>query len=301
MGNRFLSLWTALQVKGFEKAYDEFIAYITTPENWMKYIFIIIKILIIWIVAKIIRKVANRTLTHVIEQKERVPLRINRRRSRTIGKLVESVITYVVNFVAILMILSQVGFNLGPLLAGAGVLGLAIGFGAQSLVKDVITGFFIIFEDQFAVGDVVQTGNFKGTVESIGLRITTLRTWTGEVHMIPNGQILSVTNYSVLNSLGVIDLTFANDENLEPTMEVLRSILKNVKETNENVVSDPQLLGIQALGETTVTLRISVECIPNTQTAVIRQMNEEIRRKLSDPELKIVQPKAVNYSPGEKG
>ena len=108
-----------------------------------------------------------------------------------------------------MLILGQVGLNLGPLLAGAGVLGLAIGFGAQSLVKDVITGFFIIFEDQFGVGDVIQIDQFKGTVEEIGIRVTRIKSWTGEVHIIPNGNIKQVTNFSTYNSIAVVDVSIA--------------------------------------------------------------------------------------------
>ncbi|WJH36214.1 mechanosensitive ion channel family protein [Paenibacillus sp. CC-CFT747] len=203
-----------------------------------------------------------------------------------------------VNFITILLVVSQLGFNLGPLLAGAGVLGLAIGFGAQSMVKDVITGFFIIFEDQFAVGDTIQTGAFKGTVEAIGLRVTTLRTWTGEVHIIPNGTIAAVTNFSVHNSLAVIDISFSYEDDMEKTQQVLKGILHNLHEAHENIVKEPEILGIQTLGDSNFTLRIAAECKPNTQGTVTRVLNEGIKKALLEKQMEV--PK-INYSPTEKG
>lgn len=104
---------------------------------------------------------------------------MNPRRLITVGELLKNVTSITSNFIMVMLVLGEIGYDLAPLLAGAGVLGLAIGFGAQSLVKDVITGFFIILEDQFAVGDVIQTGSLKGTVEIIGLRSTRLVSWTG--------------------------------------------------------------------------------------------------------------------------
>ncbi len=109
-------------------------------------------------------------------------LRVSERREATLLKLLQNVLTYFIYSMAILMILSTLTINVSAVLAGAGIVGLAVGFGAQSLVKDVITGFFIIFEDQFSVGDVIRVGQFEGTVEEIGLRTTKIKSWTGELH-----------------------------------------------------------------------------------------------------------------------
>ena len=109
------------------------------------------------------------------------------------------------------------------------MLGLAIGFGAQSLVKDIISGFFIILEDHFAVGDVIQTGSYKGTVEVIGLRSTRILSWTGEVHIIPNGSITQVTNFSIHNTLAVVDISIAYEEDLERRLRSLTGCLMDLK------------------------------------------------------------------------
>jgi small conductance mechanosensitive channel len=155
---------------------------------------------------------------------------------------------------------------------------LAVGFGAQSLVKDVITGFFIIFEDQFAVGDIVQVGSFKGTVEEIGLRVTKIRSWTGEVHIIPNGSITQVTNFSIHNSLAVVDVSISYEEDIDKAMKVLKETIKSHYETNENMVAEPEVLGIQQLGASEVVMRITAECKPNTHVAVARELNAEIKK-----------------------
>lgn len=115
--------------------------------------------------------------------------------------------------------------KVGALLAGAGVAGLAIGFGAQSLVKDVISGFFIIFEDQFSVGDYVVVSKAEGTVEEIGLRTTKIKSWTGERHVIPNGNITEVINYSVHNGLAVVDINIPYESNIEEVEQDIEEVI----------------------------------------------------------------------------
>ena len=135
--------------------------YFLAPELWSSLLFIGIKVVLILILARVINRVAKLSIRRIVSERKHKRLQFDSRRATTIGALLENVVTYVVNFIAILLVLSQFNFNLAPLLAGAGVIGLAIGFGAQSIVKDIITGFFIIFEDQFAVGDVFKRGHLK--------------------------------------------------------------------------------------------------------------------------------------------
>ena len=180
---------------------DKFWDWVTDADMWANILFSGLRIIIIFILTRIIIKVVYKTIDRSLERKTNTRLLSNTRRFTTVGELLKNVVTVICNFVMIILILSEFNFELAPLLAGAGVLGLAVGFGAQSLVKDIITGFFIIFEDQFAVGDVIQTGTYKGTVEMIGLRTTRLLSSTGEVHIIPNGTIANVTNYSLSNAL----------------------------------------------------------------------------------------------------
>jgi small-conductance mechanosensitive channel len=249
--------------------------YMADPALWTTILFQFIKIIVILIVGRLIIKIANKAMAHMMVERDRKHLKFDQRRTNTIGRLIGNVISYTVNFLTIILILMQLGFNLAPLLAGAGVLGLAIGFGAQSLVKDIITGFFIIFEDQFAIGDVIQTRNFKGTVEEIGLRVTRIKSGTGEVYIIPNGSILEVTNYSIYNSIVMIDIAVAYKEDPRNALELLRVTLNELYQGNVDMVKPPEVLGVEAIGQSEVILRIQVECKPNTQGAVTRVVKEE--------------------------
>lgn len=166
------------------------------------------------------------------------------------------------------------------MLAGAGVLGLAVGFGAQSLVKDVITGFFIILEDQFAVGDVIQTGTYKGTVELIGLRTTRLLSTTGEVFIIPNGLITNVTNYSLSNALAVVDVPVKMERSLESTLALIGEALTGIEERNSNVVAYPNILGIQSMSTSEYVVRVAANCLPNAREVAERQIQNDIKQAL---------------------
>ncbi|MFB0847155.1 mechanosensitive ion channel family protein [Paenibacillus oleatilyticus] len=287
-----LSTWGQFQ--------EKLINYVSNPELWTGLLFTVIKIILIFIAARVIIKVAEKALQHMMMARDKGPIKFDARRSKTVGKLVGNIITYVVNFIMILMILSQFQVNLGPVLAGAGVVGLAIGFGAQSLVKDVITGFFIIFEDQFAVGDVIQVGNYKGTVEEIGLRVTRVKSWTGEVHIIPNGTIVQVTNFSVNNSLAVIDVSVSYETDIDYAMKILEDTVKTFYDTNVDMVKEPEVLGIQMMGATEITLRVTAECKPNQQAGIARKLNAEIKKAFEANGIQIPYPRMITYHRTEK-
>lgn len=278
----------------------ELIKNLTDPALWGGLLILLIKIVVILIVGRLTVKIVQKALQHILSERDKHPLKLDIRRTKTIGKLLENFTNYAVNFIMILMILAQFGVNLGPVLAGAGVVGLAIGFGAQSLVKDVITGFFIIFEDQFAVGDVIQTGTYKGTVEEIGLRVTRLKSWTGEVHIIPNGTISQVTNFSLYNSIAVIDVTIAYEADIEKAMKVLDETVKAHYENSMDMIKAPEVLGIQTLGASEVTLRVTVECKANTQPAVQRKLYAEIKRAFAANGVETPNPRVVTLQRSER-
>ncbi|RXZ83895.1 mechanosensitive ion channel family protein [Paenibacillaceae bacterium] len=245
---------------------------------WMDYGWRIVRILIILVISRIVIIAVNKAIIIAMDNRESKRLNIQARRMLTVGKLLRNVATYVIHFVSVLLILSEFNIELGPLLAGAGVVGLAIGFGAQSLVKDIITGFFIIVEDQFAVGDVIETGSFKGTVEVIGLRTTRLKSWTGEVRIIPNGAINEVTNFSFNNSVAVIDLSIPYTADINLATEIIKQTTAAIED--ENLAKEPVVLGVQTIAAAKVTLRIIAECKPNTQEAVVMRLNAEIKKAL---------------------
>jgi len=249
---------------------------VSDTDMWLYVLKVALRILMILLFSRVAKIILYRVIDHLANPKASKRFKLRSRRVQTVGKLLKNTVSYILNFIVILLILGEFHIELAPLLAGAGVIGLAIGFGAQSLVKDVITGFFIILEDHFSVGDVIETGKFRGTVEMIGLRATRIKSWTGEVFIIPNGSITDVTNFSVNNSLAVVDVSIAATEQLDYAMEIVRGVL--AKFEDPNLVAMPELLGVQSMTGSDVVLRVTAVCRPNTQTALTRHLNAEIKK-----------------------
>lgn len=281
------------------QVYTQFIEWLTNSDTWTGFAESIIRILCIVIVGQIIIWVGGKAIDRVVTNRESKRLALEARRMTTVGKLMKNILSYAGYFIIGMLVLSEFGIQLAPLLAGAGVIGLAIGFGAQSLVKDIITGFFIIFEDQFAVGDVIQTGQFRGTVEVIGLRTTRILSWTGEVHIIPNGSIVEVTNFSVHNSIAFVDVSISYEENIDHAVQIIRDSVGQL--SDPNLVKTPEVLGIQMIGTSEVKIRVIAECMPNTHFAVARQMNLIIKKALDGHGIDTPYPRMVTYHRDQRG
>lgn len=264
---------------------DHIWSWLSNVDMWQNVMFAGLRILLIFVLTRIVVYIVFRIIDGYLERSEKSRIHMNPRRLVTVGELLKNIARITSNFIMIMLILGELGFQLAPLLAGAGVLGLAIGFGAQSLVKDVITGFFIILEDQFAVGDVIQTGSLKGTVEIIGLRSTRLVSWTGEVHIIPNGMITNVTNYSIGNALAVVDVPFSNTMHLEDSLNLLKKAMQELHHNSEDVDHAPNVLGIQSLSTSEYVIRIAAECSPNNRTNVERQIQMYAKEALQGGKL----------------
>ena len=210
------------------KIWEKIHGYLVDGERWATIGEGFVKIILIFIIATAFIRIGKVAIRKVFLFREKSPLRISERRENTLSKLLENTLTYLVYFIATIMILEVVGFDVGALLAGAGIIGLAVGFGAQSLVKDIISGFFIIFEDQFSVGDYVRISTFEGTVVEIGLRTSKIKSWTGEVHILPNGNITEVTNFSLNNSIAVVDISISLENDIPEAERVIRQFLPRI-------------------------------------------------------------------------
>ena len=194
-----------------------------------------LKLVLIFLISGIIIRIGKAAVRNIFKVRTHSALRVSERREATLIKLLENTITYVVYFIAIMMALSVFHIDVKALLAGAGIVGLAIGFGAQSLVKDIITGFFIIFEDQFSVGDQVRIGTYEGVVEEIGLRTTKIKGFTGEVNIIPNGSIVDVTNFSINNSKAIVDVSIAYQGDINRAEKVILELIEKLPEQYEDI------------------------------------------------------------------
>ena len=246
-------------------------------ELWMDYSMMLIKAILIILLSRLVIKIGKAIAGKYFLVSVKSPLRVSERRKETLLKLLENMITYIVNFVAIIMILELFGFEVKALLAGAGIIGLAIGFGAQSLVKDIISGFFIIFEDQFCVGDRIKVKDFEGEVLEIGIRTTKIKSSTGQLHVIPNGNIMEVTNFSVLNSVAVIDLTVPYMDRIDELERVIEEKLASLADHYGELTSKPELLGIQELSQSEIVLRITAETLPGRDSYMGRILRKELK------------------------
>ncbi|HWL23157.1 MAG TPA: mechanosensitive ion channel family protein [Ureibacillus sp.] len=264
------------------RMYNQFMDKISNEATWIALTDTIIKIILVLVLSKVIITVAKKTLRNIFLVRAKSPLRTNERRETTLLKLLENIITYVIYFISAIMILEYCGFAVKGLLAGAGIVGLAVGFGAQSLVKDIISGFFIIFEDQFSVGDYIKINTFEGEVLEIGLRTTKLKSKTGELHLIPNGSILQVTNYSILNSVSIVDMTIANDNRLELAEKLIYEKLSQLERKVDEIVKVLELEESEILDSGEIVLRITTETKPTKQDEVSRLIRKELRPVLDE-------------------
>ena len=237
-------------------------------------LWIIIKIIILFLFARL----AVTVLTRVIKKVLRLKAKVNARRRATLESLTLNITTYTIYFIFILTAFPLIGINIGALLAGAGVAGIAIAFGAQSLLKDFFNGFFILFEDQYGVGDFVKINDIWGQIESVGLRVTTIKIWTGEVEIIPNGQIGQVTNFSKDHSIAVIEINVGYDTPPEEAMSLIEIEMEKLKNEDENIIGDVEVLGVQTLNDYNYTLRATAECASYTHWEVQRAAKLRIRK-----------------------
>ncbi|MFP7485525.1 mechanosensitive ion channel family protein [Priestia filamentosa] len=280
-----------------EKAIDKIVGYLSNEDLWILIGEKCLKIILILVLSFLFIRVGKALLNKSFEVRMKSPLRISERREATISRLLQNTLTYFTYFVAIVMILETLSLEVRALLAGAGVVGLAIGFGAQNLVRDIIIGFFIIFEDQFSVGDYVRITNFEGTVEEIGIRTTKIKSWTGELHIFPNGNITDVTNFSIHNSMAVVDVNISYKEDIEKAEKVILELLPQLPARYENMVKEPELLGVQSLGPTEVMIRVACEVKPMTHVPIARKMRKDIKGVLDANGIQVPFAQMMMYNP----
>ncbi|WP_134713461.1 mechanosensitive ion channel family protein [Saccharomonospora xinjiangensis] len=212
-----------------------------------------------------------------------VALERRRQRAQTIGSVLKSLTSFVVFGLAFVLILGELGINLAPILASAGIVGVAIGFGAQNLVRDFLSGIFMMLEDQYGVGDVVDVGEAIGTVESVGLRITTVRDLNGTVWYVRNGEVLRVGNFSQGYAVAVVDIPLGYDTDVTKATAVLEEVAKEAAEDasiRPDVLESPQVLGVENVTPEALQFRLTTKVRPGRQWAVQRALRAEIMRAL---------------------
>lgn len=240
---------------------------------------------------RIVRAVAEAGADQVSEREKR---------ALTLAGIVKTVGTTAIVIIATMMGLQEFGLNITPIIAGAGVVGLAVGFGAQSLIKDVIAGFFIILEGQFGVGDVIKTGDISGHVERLNLRVTTLRDFnSGAVHFIPNSELKVVSNLTKEWSRVALDIGVAYREDIDRVVVVLQRIgqeLAQDQRVGPLILEPPEVLGIESFGESQVTIKVLVKTLPQRQWEVAREFRRRIKVTFGKEGIEMPYPTRVHLT-----
>ena len=247
-----------------------------------------LKIVVLIVAGLVVTRITTRAVRRFVRTLHaRSPVRSGSVRSEqrvtTLGDVLTGLVRALIWIVVVLVVLGEVGVDLAPLLAGAGIAGIAIGFGAQSLVKDFLSGFFILLEDQYGVGDVINLGDVTGTVEDISLRVTRLRATDGTVWFVPNGEIKRVGNTSMEWSRALIDVLVAYDADVPEVMRAIGEVAQDFAADpawSDAVLEPPEVWGVQAMAADGLTIRLVVKTAPRQQYAVARELRGRITDRL---------------------
>ena len=217
-------------------------------------------------------------------------------RAVTLSKLLISVSRYFIWFIISLMILTELSVDVTPFIASAGVVGLAIGFGAQEIVRDFISGFFIIFEGAFNVGDIIEVGGFKGTVLTLGLRTTVIENWVGERKIINNGNIDNIINFSRNNSIAIIDFGVSYNTDLNALKECMAEFVVLEQSKYEDIIETPTFLGVTKLDDSSINMRIIAKTQTMKHFAVERGIRMDLVQFLNEHNIEIPFPQIVVHN-----
>nr|WP_300003927.1 mechanosensitive ion channel family protein [Tissierella sp.] len=255
----------------------------------------LIKVAVIFIVIFILTKIVNKIIKKTLENRKHTNLLMSNKRANTLINTLRKSINYFLVFIGIVMALDLFNINTKSILATAGIGGLAIGFGAQSLVKDLITGFFILLEDQYSVGELIETEGFEGIVEDLGVRVTKLRAFSGELHIIPNGNIKIVTNKTRGAMRALVTMSIAYEADVDKAIKVLEDVCTRIKEGDkEDIIKEgPTVLGIVNLGDYNVDINIVAKTNPMDQWNMERTIRKASKEALEKAGIEIPYPKNI--------
>lgn len=258
-------------------------------------------VVVAWLAARLGRRAVRRIVYRIVANDNTATRALNKvgidhfesvitdprrhNRATSLSSVLSSTVAALIWTIALMLVIGELGINLAPLLASAGIAGVALGFGAQSLVKDCITGTFMLIEDQYGIGDTVDLGEATGTVEKISLRTTVLRSQDGTVWHVPNGEILRVGNKSQQFSVAVLDVTVGPSANVDQVTEIIESTARRECSGGPQagaVLEEPQLLGVESVRPEGVTFRLLVRTKPGEQFALQRALRRAIQQALAE-------------------
>jgi small conductance mechanosensitive channel len=244
----------------------------------------------------ILGRIIKRSVKVAVVTNSQVSKEAEEKREKTLIRIFKGIVRILLIIISTLMVLSEIGIQIAPILAGAGIAGIAVGFGGQYLIRDIITGLFIIMENQFRVGDVVTINSTGGTVEDITLRMTTLRDLDGTVHHIPNGEITIVSNMSKYFSRVNLNVGVAYNTRLDHAIEVINRVGKNLAEDpawKVHIISAPQFLRVDSLSDSSIDLKILGDTKPIMQWAVAGELRKRVKEEFDKEGIEIPFPQIV--------
>ncbi len=265
-----------------------------------------LRIVLILLVAFIVNRVARRAIQSFLVHLKSTPDQPARQsiRQATLGMVLRSGLTIVVFTVALMMVLSEINIDLAPLIASAGIAGVAIGFGAQTLVRDFLSGFFMLVEDQFGVGDVIDVGEASGTVEALNLRTTEIRDVNGTLWYVPNGEIKRVANKSQDWARAVLDIEVAYNTDMNLAMHVIKEVADGVwrdELEHATITEEPEIWGVENFGENAISIRLVVKVQPGEQWSTAREIRRRLKLAFDEHGIEIPFPQRVMWIKREDG
>lgn len=256
---------------------------------------IVIAAIVYYILQRLIPRFIERTVMLKMEGKPEVEIK---KRSKTIGKVIRGTLGFAIGAIVLFTLLAEVGVNIGPALASLGILGLAVSFGAQSLIKDLINGLFILVENHYGVGDVVKVGSIAGLVEEVNLRRTVLRDLDGVVHYIPNSEITIASNFTKEFSRVNMNISVGYGEDLNRVIDVINRVctaMADEKEWKEKIIKTPQVLRVDNLGDSGIEIKILGDTMPIAQWDVMGELRKRIKQEFDKENIEIPWPHMKVY------
>lgn len=262
-------------------------------------IIVVIGFIIYLIVQYFVPRFLKRTVLTRMKGKPEIEVK---KRTHTLSLVITSTFGIVIAVIILFTILAEIGVNIGPALASLGVVGFAVGFGAQNLIKDLINGLFILMENQFGIGDVVKIGDVSGLVEEVNLRRTILRDLDGVVHYIPNGEIIIASNYTKEYSRVNLNISVSYESDLDRVINVINNVcskLSNEKKWQDKIIKTPQVLRVDKFGDSGIEIKIMGDTTPLAQWEIMGELRKRLKREFDEKSIEIPYPHMKVYFAGD--
>ena len=287
---------THFEISVYKVLKESLKSWILSKQTWQSLGIILLIILATMFINTAINVISSAIKNIIQVFLEKAPAR--EKRVQTLAKIIKTTVQIAVVALAVILVLSEIGIDVTPIIAGASIIGLAVSFGAQSLVKDIITGIFILIENQFGIGDIVSIGGTGGVVEDMTLRVTVLRDLSGKAHIIPNGQITQVSVLSKTWARAHLDIGIAYKEDIDTAIKIIKETADKMwHEFPEKIIAEPEVLGVNEFADSAVIIKLIMNTAPAQQWFIERQYRRRIKYAFDQNNIEIPFPHRTVYMP----